>query len=442
MNKKILFSPIGGTDPIKYYRDGSMLHICRHYLPDIVYLYLSHEMLETHKRDNRYVDTIERLGKLLNHSFEVHIIERDDLINVQQYDIFYQDFRDELQKIEKTMDSSDKLLINMASGTPAMKSALLVMATLAEYRFQPIQVSTPGKERNKTYDEQENYEADLTWALNEDNKKGTENRCTEVKCFNLMKLLKIEMIKKHCNSYDYKAALSIAEEIKEDISEDSYRLLQIADARVKLNSKKINKLMEEKAYDIYPIKGGDKQKIFEYALVLKIKIDREEYADFIRGITPVVVDLLEPILEKTCKIKLSHCCTVDKKGVKRWDYEKLESMGLLKVLNKAYENKGGFRGKEVYSIHIINLIIQKSKDSVLNKNLDEIMKIEKEARNMAAHQIVSVTNEWFLKQTGKTASEIYSIIQYLILRAGFNAKKEYWESYDQMNVMISNSFDS
>jgi hypothetical protein len=27
-------------------------------------------------------------------------------------------------------------------------------------------------------------------------------------------------------------------------------------------------------------------------------------------------------------------------------------------------------------------------------------------------------------------------------RAGFNAKKEYWESYDQMNVMISNSFDS
>ena len=117
-------------------------------------------------------------------------------------------------------------------------------------------------------------------------------------------------------------------------------------------------------------------------------------------------------------------------------------MGLLEVLNKAYEDKGGFSGKEVYSGHIINLIIQKSKDSVLNKNLTEIMEIENKARNMAAHQIVSVTNEWFLKQTGKTASEIYSIIQYLILQAGFNAKKEYWESYDQMNVMISNSFDS
>ena len=71
MSKKILFSPVGGTDPIKYSRDGSMLHICRHYKPDIVYLYLSHEMMEYHRRDNRYVDALERLGKYLNHAFEI-----------------------------------------------------------------------------------------------------------------------------------------------------------------------------------------------------------------------------------------------------------------------------------------------------------------------------------------------------------------------------------
>ena len=41
MGKKILFSPIGGTDPIKYDRDGSMLHICRHYMPDEVIMYMS-----------------------------------------------------------------------------------------------------------------------------------------------------------------------------------------------------------------------------------------------------------------------------------------------------------------------------------------------------------------------------------------------------------------
>ena len=52
--KKILFSPIGGTDPISNFRDGAMLHICRIYKPDIVYLYLSKEMCEFQKKDDRY----------------------------------------------------------------------------------------------------------------------------------------------------------------------------------------------------------------------------------------------------------------------------------------------------------------------------------------------------------------------------------------------------
>ena len=29
----VLFSPIGGTDPIENYADGPMLHICRVYKP-------------------------------------------------------------------------------------------------------------------------------------------------------------------------------------------------------------------------------------------------------------------------------------------------------------------------------------------------------------------------------------------------------------------------
>ena len=51
MARKYLFSPIGNTDPIKYLYDGSMIHICRYYQPDVVYLYLSKEMMENHKKD-------------------------------------------------------------------------------------------------------------------------------------------------------------------------------------------------------------------------------------------------------------------------------------------------------------------------------------------------------------------------------------------------------
>ena len=52
MNSKILFSPVGGTDPISNYHDGALLHICRFYKPDTVYLYLSGEIVEYHNKDN------------------------------------------------------------------------------------------------------------------------------------------------------------------------------------------------------------------------------------------------------------------------------------------------------------------------------------------------------------------------------------------------------
>lgn len=56
MDKIILFTPVGGTDPISSTncRDGSMLHICRNYKPDKVIMYMSKEMLENQEADDRY----------------------------------------------------------------------------------------------------------------------------------------------------------------------------------------------------------------------------------------------------------------------------------------------------------------------------------------------------------------------------------------------------
>ena len=55
MNRVILFSPVGGTDPISLSNchDGSLLHICRNYRPDKVILYMSKEMLDYQEADDR-----------------------------------------------------------------------------------------------------------------------------------------------------------------------------------------------------------------------------------------------------------------------------------------------------------------------------------------------------------------------------------------------------
>ena len=99
MGKKILFSPVGGTDPISEnnYRDGSMLHICRHYKPDKVILYLSKEMAEKHHKYNPYGYCIEKLAELQNRQIQVEYIERRELTRVQEFDYFYKDFRDILK---------------------------------------------------------------------------------------------------------------------------------------------------------------------------------------------------------------------------------------------------------------------------------------------------------------------------------------------------------
>ena len=65
--KKILFSPVGGTDPISQVnvRDGSLLHIARVYQPDVIIMYMSKEVLAYHNSDNRYVYCLEKLDEML-----------------------------------------------------------------------------------------------------------------------------------------------------------------------------------------------------------------------------------------------------------------------------------------------------------------------------------------------------------------------------------------
>ncbi len=438
MGRKILFSPIGGTDPIRYKRDGSMLHICRHYQPDLVYLYLSHEMMEFHRKDNRYIDAVERLGEHLGHSFEIRLIERDDLVDVQKYDWFYREFREEIRRIEQEMEEEDELLVNMASGTPAMKSALMVMATLAEYRFKPIQVDSPKRGMNAELEDREAYSREEYFWLNQDNEEQAPNRCQEETCLNLMKMIKLDTIKKHIQAYNYPAALSIASEIRRDIPEKAYRWLQIAAARVKLDSGRVHKLSETLEETVYPVQMEKQQKIFEYALVLQLKVKRQEYADFIRGLTPLVVDLLEDIAEKECGIDLQDCCMVRKKeNTLYWSKKKLQQQGLLEMLNEEYQAQGGFREGPVYSNAIAKIIVKKGRNQMMCSKVEEMVVIEHSVRNIAAHEIVSVTEEWIQKRTGKTVKGIFELVRQLVFYAGIKVENKAWDSYDQMNERIA-----
>ena len=132
MNQKILFSPVGGTDPISMTNchDGSLIHICRVYKPDRVIMYMSKEVLENQQKDDRYRYCLNRLAKMQGREMSYDMIERPELTNVHEFDFFYEEFRTIIKDIYHEMDEADELLLNVSSGTPAMKSGLLVLQTL------------------------------------------------------------------------------------------------------------------------------------------------------------------------------------------------------------------------------------------------------------------------------------------------------------------------
>ena len=269
--QKILFSPLGGTDPISNFRDGSMLHICRVYKPDVVFLYLSKEMCEFHKKDDRYLYCIRKLSELIDHKFEVKLIERPELENVYEFDFFYKEFESLLREIHRQYDG--EILLIVSSGTPAMKNALNILSELMGIRLSPIQVVTPEGKINSHEEDRNNYDVESYWELNQDNDPEIfHDRTTKIKNRNQTAMFMINNIKRLINAFDYTAALDLAESIKEFISPEVVQLLKIACARISMDYSGYAKAGGRK-YDFMPVQSSDSRGIVEYILILQIRYD-------------------------------------------------------------------------------------------------------------------------------------------------------------------------
>lgn len=447
MGKKILFSPVGGTDPISEnnYRDGSMLHICRHYKPDKVILYLSKEMAEKHHKYNPYGYCIEKLAELQNRHIDVEYIERNELTKVQEFDYFYKDFRDILMNIMGDMDEDDEFLLNISSGTPAMKSGLVVLKTLGELPCRTIQVVTPTGKLNEHSHKENDYET--LWELDEDNNPDSANRCIEVECPTLAIIKKEEIIKKHIEAYDYSAALQVAKTIKKSTMDKGYySLIEMAKYRESLDYKKALEIsLKEKAY-CFPVRDDKGIKLFEYALNIDVKRRRHEYADFIRSITPLFVDLFELVLKHETGIDINKYCRIEKKrkhSVRVWDLEKLNGSDVLNALNSKYERKGGLKEVTVSSDQLVELLkefIPISKKELIDL-ISNLREVEETIRNTAAHEIVSVTDDVIKNKTNFSSNAIMRMIEKVFSYTDLDIRDEYWNSYDLMNQLIIERID-
>ena len=68
--------------------------------------------------------------------------------------------------------------------------------------------------------------------------------------------------------------------------------------------------------------------------------------------------------------------------------------------------------------------------------LSDLKKIERDVRNITAHQIVSVTEDWINRKVEMSSKDIMDLLKRLAANAGLSIKQEFWNSYDDMNKLI------
>lgn len=453
MGKSVLFSPVGGTDPISWnnWREGAILQICRKYEPDRVFLYMSAEILAKQEKDQRYTYCLDRLSESIGHKINYSIIARPTLREVQQFNYFYGDFINILTELQGELDKEDELILNVSSGTPAMKSCLMVLSSLTRMRCKVVQVATPEKMMN----EHTHSDVDIKelWELDLDNDpEEYKDRTEEVSCPWIIADQKKKLIRTHVLAYDYEAAAGVNEQMPLNRDGSFVQLIRAAAERKLLNyGKMVNVLKdagEEKSDVFRPVRADEKRILFEYALALDLRQKRGEYADFLRALTPIITELFIEVLKKSERINIEDYYMYNSNKLKRWKKEEIVGTEFERIMMRVQRWNAGrkewdFRdyGNElksdfIYSFQLFNLI-HEYMDGVAQEVIDLCGKLRtiEEQRNRVAHEMVGVSDDFIKAKVGYSSREIMEIVRELLfyVDGGF---KNYWDSYDRMNEFI------
>lgn len=96
----------------------------------------------------------------------------------------------------------------------------------------------------------------------------------------------------------------------------------------------------------------------------------------------------------------------------QWDLKKLrESEKIGAILDNAYHGK--FEGKWVQAAHLAKLGEALIQDTVIRRCIAELRKVEASVRNMAAHNMISVSDEWIKKKPAIPATKSFFSLEKL-----------------------------
>lgn len=378
-----LFSPVGTADPITQLGDGPMIHIIRMYKPDEIYLFLSPLMGRLQDGDRRYTRAIELLCERTGQLFpDVNLIRSDG--DVHRFDLYIAEFDRILKKLTKKY-GGEPLLVNVSSGTPQMEQALVAHGAFGKYDLRLLQVPTPRGDTSEKEDREklQDYDLDALWELNPDNEGDIRNRVEEVSLPRFKDELLRDNVRTLVRCYDYTAASELAKQ-SDSMSPDLKNCIQGLVDRVNLRS------------------ASRHEPIAEYLYVMEVRLKQGNWADFCRMLTPALTYTIERVLEPY----LSKDKYLDGNDFSRLDSIKIGRDGKLnRVLGRFI---GGNEPHYVTNSSLAALVGEFCSDDKAKRQLLDLRKFEKDARNDLAHRIVAINKEQLEKKGGMRLEDVMS----------------------------------
>ena len=446
--KRILFSPLGDTDPVRDCHDGACLHILRYYQPEHVVLFYTQDMENKERRDHRYTRAIRQLSP------ECVIKEIFSGIEAAHlYESFSQILPQAIQKLREENPDSE-ILINLSSGTPQMKTVLAMLATDIE-NAKGIQVSSPARRSNRGNEATADTEdIDALIETNVDNEEGAENRCDEPP----LKIFRYHAEKNRIlaliHSYEYNAALTLARS-SSLVPADAKQLLKHAAARTDLLPDKARKILAEYNGQKLFLFTGEEELLIEYFLIMQIDQENDHLSNFMLRISPFLDKFLLDYVQKNVRggrqnpqniLNLSRY--VKRKGGYRLERERIEQAA-PKLLTRLDREYGGYKDNDLsFTLLIYYCDYMQEEGLTKDTKLHDDMMAElgklgdiRILRNNVAHQITNVTRESFQKVTQMTPPALMAIFTQMLTLVYGGKIKEARTTYSRINNWLEEALE-
>ncbi len=464
---KILFSPVGYSDPIRGKHDGPLLHIIRHYKPKLVFLFLTDEMEKYYDGpvefgelqrnepiiDNRYIDALKALEGDLGYLPQIYGIP-SKIQKAHDYDIVIEKVKKNLAGVHEKYPNSE-LLLNVTSGTPQIQNALILQALIGSFPVKAIQVSTPEGRGNRFPGKHEIFNVSEEIENLKDN-NSSPCRCNELVLKNYRKQFISEKLKLLTRQYNYSACLELLNGAKEIF--DKHKLLislyKHCNLRTRLKLQQAKEAVEglNLGFNFFIVDDPELEEIFEYYDVLVLKYKKGELSTFILMITPLITEIYEIFIKQY--LPLEELIKKNKKGIREFTRAKIQKNypRLLAFLDDKCKEKSG-RGEfhdSFVNTFVMNLILKKIPDLIdktqkrlndegfyeIRKELCRFRNIEDQCRNKTAHQMLLITEDYLQQHIKMSSDEIVEKLEN-IMRKLFNGFS-YNQSpiYDSINNLI------